>query len=38
VEEVDRKDSREVLGSDFVVGATGCGVVDELVRDFDAYF
>ena len=21
-----------------VVGATGCGVVDELVRDFDAYF
>jgi len=24
------------LGSEFVVGATGCGVVGESVRDFDA--
>ena len=41
MEEMDRNDSavdREGLGSDFIMGATGCGVVDELVRDFDAYF
>jgi len=37
VEKIDRKDigvDLEGLGSDIVVGATGCGVVDELVRDF----
>jgi len=26
------------LGSDIVIGTTGCGVVSELVRNFDAYF
>ena len=41
MEKIDKNDTavdREGLGNEFVVGAIGCGVVDELVRDFDAYF
>jgi len=38
---MDRNDKaidRESLGCEVFGGATGCGVVGELVRDFDACF